>query len=291
MKPNNIYQIITDRIVEQMEQGIIPWNRPWTGAADGAINYVSRKPYSLLNQYLLGRSGEWLSWKQVKDNGGSVKKGAQAGMVCFYHQSVITDKNEDADGETEDKSKLIPILRYYHVFHIDDCEGIESKIKHEEPEITLQSDERAEAIINGYLTAEPHLRFQNDQPSGQAYFSPSRDTVVVPMLNQFSDVAEYYSTAFHELTHSTMMPNRCNRSDNNAGVAAFGSKDYSREELVAEMGAAMLVNICGLDAEKAFRNSVAYIQGWSRKLKEDPRAIVWAASRAEKAARYIQGER
>ena len=111
------------------------------------------------------------------------------------------------------------------------------------------------------------------------------------MMSQYQDVEEYYSTAFHELTHSTLVPDRLNRKAEEETPAIFGNTSYSREELVAEMGAAMLVNVCGMDCEKAFKNSVAYIQGWLKQLKNDPKMIVWASSRAEKAARYIQGER
>ena len=133
------------------------------------------------------------------------------------------------------------------------------------------------------------MTFQNDKPSGKAYYSPSKDLVVVPKINQYEIVEEYYSTTFHELTHSTMKKSRCDREEDNK-MAAFGSKDYSREELVAELGAAMLCTYTGLDSEKAFKNSVAYLKGWLKALKSDNKMIVWASSRAEKAARYIIGE-
>lgn len=289
----NVYQMIADKIIEQMAKGIIPWQRPWTGVADGAVNYVTRKPYSLLNQMLLGKPGEYLSHKQVEELGGTVKKGAKSSIVTFYKQIVVAGK----DGETAttpdetDKERLIPLLRFYHVFHIDDCEGIETKIKPDAEPVEHEPVKEAEDIISGYLKAEPSLKFHNDKPSNRAYFSPTTDEVVVPMMSQYSDVEEYYSTTFHELTHSTLMPSRCDRKAEQAGPMSFGSPEYSREELVAEMGAAMLVNQCGMESDKAFKNSVAYVQGWSSKLKDDPKAIVWAASRAEKAARYIQGER
>lgn len=292
----NVYQMVADKIIEQMAKGIIPWQRPWTGVADGAVNYVTRKPYSLLNQMLLGKPGEWLSHKQIEDLGGSIKKGAKGGIVTFYKQIAVTDKGVDEPDTTPDEiadenGRLIPLLRFYHVFHIDDCEGIETKIKGEVKPVEHEPVKEAEDVISGYLKAEPSLKFHNDKPSNRAYFSPTTDEVVVPMMSQYSDVEEYYSTTFHELTHSTLMPSRCDRKAEQAGPMSFGSPEYSREELVAEMGAAMLVNQCGMEGDKAFKNSVAYVQGWSSKLKDDPKAIVWAASRAEKAARYIQGER
>ena len=284
----NVYEMVTERVMEQMKQGIIPWHRPWTGAADGAINYVTRKPYSLLNQMLLGRSGEWLSFKQIKERGGNIKKGAKAGMVVFYTKFSYTKDEQQEDGTTVATEHTIPVLRYYNVFHIDDCTGIESKLE-DKPATTAEPIEAAEEIVNGYVSRES-LRFKNNEPSNRAYYSPALDEVVVPMLSQYADAEEYYSTTFHELTHSTMKKSRCNREAENK-IAAFGSKDYSREELVAELGSAYLCTTAELNGEKAFRNSVAYIQGWLRALANDAKMIVWAASRAEKAARYILGEK
>lgn len=294
----NVYQMVTDKVIERMQQGIIPWHQPWTGASltdGGAVSYATGKAYSLLNQMLLGREGQWLTFKQVKDAGGSVKKGAKAGMVVFFTILTTTkriEKDEDGnDVEVQvEKEHSIPVLRSYHVFHIDDCENVPSKEKEIKANENLQPIDMAEDVINGYVQREQKLTFKNNKPSGRAYFSPAEDKVVVPMLNQYEIAEEYYSTAFHELTHSTMQPYRCNRKAENK-CAAFGSDDYSREELVAELGSAMLCQYCNLDSDKAFNNSVAYLQGWLKVLKNDNKFIVWAASRAEKAARYIIGEK
>lgn len=298
MSQNNVYQMVTDRIVAQLEQGLIPWHKPWTGVGledGGAVNYVSRKPYSMLNQMLLGREGEYLTFKQIKERGGSIKKGAKAGVVVFFTTTTYTKREEvKEDGSTETvsvmKEHLMPVLKYYNVFHIDDCEGIESKIKVEEdagPKIS--PIESAEKVLNGYVEREKELQFRNNITTDRAYYSPTLDLISVPMLSQYEIAEEYYSTTFHEAIHSTMPENRCNRKSEQK-LAAFGSEDYSREELVAEIGSAMLCNNVGIDCEKAFKNSVAYIQGWLKKLKNDNRMIVWAASRAEKAAKYILGE-
>ena len=291
----DIYKMITEKITDQLAKGIVPWRKPWTGVVDGAISYVTRKPYSFLNQLLLGRAGEYLTPEEIKKRGGHIKKGAHASIVTFYSRILRNRQTEQTeDGEeisvTIVKPHWTPILRFYRVFHIDDVEGIESKIKKGKPAVSVKPVEKAEKVINGYLAAEPHLKFHNDKPSNKAYFCPSTDEVVVPMITQYQDVEEYYSTTFHELTHSTLTADRCDRTEENKN-APFGSEAYSREELVAEMGAAMLVNICGMEADKAFKNSVAYIHGWLQKLQDDPKMIVWASSRAEKAARYIQGER
>lgn len=296
---NNVYQMVTDRIIDQLQNGIIPWRKPWSGAclADGgAINYVSRKPYSMLNQLLLGKEGEWLTFKQVKDLGGSIKKGAKAGMVVFfarvkYDKKTVVDDEGNEETINTAKEYLVPILRYYNVFHIDDTTGIQTKIKADEPtEPTIQPIEAAEVVINSYLARETAITFHNDRPTDRAYYSPATDTVNVPMLSQYQIPEEYYSTTFHELVHSTKSKSRCDRDSERQGIAAFGNEEYSREELVAEIGSAMLCNNVGIDCEKAFINSVAYIQGWLSHLKNDNHAIVWASSRAEKAARYIIGQ-
>lgn len=290
---NKVYQMVTDRIIEQMQNGIIPWHKPWHMAGNAeemAINYVTRRPYSLVNQWLLLEPGEYLTFKQVTALGSKVKKGSKSRFVVFFTKVAYTVKNERT-GEDEERS--YPLLRYYNVFRLADCEGIQSKI--EKPEagavVELPLCDEADAAISDYVFSQPTLSFQNDKPSDRAYYSPADDKVVVPMRSQFDEMAEYYSTAFHELTHSTLTESRCNRKQDGAGASFFGSKAYSREELVAEMGAAMLCSNFGIDCEKAFKNSVAYLQSWVRELKNDAKAIVVAAGKAEKAVRYILGER
>ena len=279
----NVYQMVTDRIIEELNKGIIPWHKPWTGAADGAISYVSRKPYSFLNQLMLGKPGEYLTFKQCKELGGSIKKGAKSNIVVFY--TMVDNKNKEIVHEDGLISyEKYPILKYYNVFHITDCEGIESKIKADEPKV-FNPIEEADMVIEGYLNREKKLSL-NHALSNKACYYPGSDKVLLPLKTQFVNESEYYSTAFHELTHSTMPVYRCDRKEDNK-VVAFGSEDYSREELVAELGSAMLCNHCGIDLESAFKNQVAYIQSWLKALKNDNKMIVWASSRAEKAAKYI----
>ena len=168
----NVYQMVTDRVIEQLEKGIVPWQKPWSGAglADGgAINYVSRKPYSLLNQILLGKEGEYLTFKQIKDLGGNIRKGAKSGMVVFFTMITIGKRKEVDENGNEievqtSREYPFPVLKYYHVFHIDDCEGIETKIKEITPDETLKPIEKADNVINGYLSREKKLRFQNNIP-------------------------------------------------------------------------------------------------------------------------------
>ena len=282
----DIYESITNRILEQLAQGQIPWQRPWHGGLEGAKSYVTGKPYSLLNQLLLGREGYYLTWKQIADLGGRVKKGCKSNAVVFYKMTK-TKETKMVDGEIKDEEKLIPVLRYYTVFHEEDCEGISPKgNKDEKPVSPLTPMEEAEKVVEGYYGREACKL--NVELSNRAFYSPSEDSVTVPAMEQYDIVEEYYSTLFHETTHSTGHSSRLNRDM----TGHFGSDSYSKEELVAELGAAFLVQKCGMDSAKAFKNSVAYIQSWSKKLKEDKKLIVSAASKAEKAVKFIlTGER
>lgn len=280
----DIYQCITDKIVEELEKGVIPWNKPWGGVIDGATSYVSRKPYSLINQILLGDSAEYLSFRQVVKLGGKIKTGAKSKMVVFW--KMIQCEVEEEDGSK--KQKTFPTLRYYNVFSVNDCIGIEPH-KVEEMKQTKPL-EAGEKVINDYVTREKRLKF-NVKKTNEAYYSPTFDEVVVPLIGQFEVAGEDYSTAFHELTHSTMSVDRCNRKADNEH-AFFGSEDYSKEELVAELGSAMLCGKCGIDNRRTFLNSVAYIQSWLKVLKNDKRLIVSAAGKAERAVAYIlKGEK
>ena len=278
---SDIYEIITNRILEQLEKGTIPWHKPWTGGHDGAYNYVTGKSYSVLNQMLLSHADAYLTFNQVKERGGRVKKGAKSEIVTFWKPLPI--KETDKDGN--EVKKVIPFLRYYNVFWIGDTEGIEKK---EVKRVELDPIEEAENIINLYMTSENHPSLERTETSDRAYYSPSLDKVVVPTIEQYSEISEYYSTLFHELTHSTGHVTRLNRL---TSTAHFGNSEYSKEELVAEIGAATLVNIAGIETEKSFNNSAAYIEGWSKVLKENKKMIVEASSKANKAVNYILGKK
>lgn len=283
----NCYAMVTNRIIAMLQDVIdgkskkLPWQMPWCGGSSLAISGATRKPYSFLNQMLLGRPGEWYTFKQIQEKNAKIKKGCKASPVVFF--KWIEDKSKDPDPETG-KRDMIPLLRYYNVFHVDDIDGIEPKIKPVEPDTNIKPDEKAEAVKDGYVKrsgVKLHIRKSNS-----AYYRPSTDEIVVPKIDQYEHVAEYYSTMFHEMTHSTGHKSRLNRIDS----TKFASHEYSKEELVAEMGAASLVNYCGLETESSFKNSVAYIQGWIEKLKNDSRMAVSAANQAEKVFKMIVGE-
>lgn len=272
----DIYQAVTDRIIAQLEQGIIPWKKPWTGAGHQAISHSTGKPYSLLNQMMLGRAGEYATFKQIQDEGGRVKKGAKSSMIVFW--KWVEQKGE----ENPEEVKKIPFLRYFNVFHIDDCEGIKAKYAAELPKEYASADEAAEQIITDYLSRSG-VKLTHEA-GDRAFYTPSADAVTLPLREQFAQTAEYYGTAFHELVHSTGHESRLNRIEK---LAFFGSESYSKEELVAEIGSAALVHQVGLETEDSFRNATAYVQNWLKALKNDKKLIVSASGKAEKAVALI----
>lgn len=274
------YTLITDRIIAELESGTVPWHKPWT-CTQPAISHTTGKAYSLLNQLLLGgRGGEYVTFQQAQKEGGRVKKGEKSSIVVFWKWLTVED--EDTGEEKE-----VPFLRYFNVFHIDQCEGIMARHHSEEslPETSASADDKAEVVIHDYIAASGVKLVSRE--SSEAFYRPSTDTVVLPLIKQFRDTAEYYSTAFHELTHSTGHPKRLNRITE---TARFGSIPYSREELCAELGASLLLNRLGVETPGSFRNNAAYIDHWLGVLKEDKRLLVSAAGQADKAVRLILGE-
>ena len=273
----NVYQEVTDRIIAQLEQGVIPWNKTWTGVRGGAFNRISRKPYSLINQMMLRHDGEYATYKQWQSLGGQVRKGEKSEMIVFW--KIMPKKEQNEEGEEVVRS--IPVLKYYSVFHISQVDGVEPL---EKPELNdgIEPLENAEKTLMDYISRE-NIGFEQEA-SNEAYYSPLRDMIHLPLLEQFSDAAEYYSVAFHEATHSTMKESRCNRPQK---MAAFGTENYSKEELVAEIGSATMLNILGIETPGTFKNNAAYIQNWLQVLKNDNRFVISASSKAEKAVRYI----
>ena len=274
----DLYQMITDRIIAQLEAGTVPWHKPWKGSS-GAISRSTGKPYSVLNQLLLPYEGEYVTFRQAAEEGHPVKKGEKASAVYFFKFIETEDK------DTGEK-KTIPLLKYYSVFHISQCPGMKPKFTVSEGQQSdLQPDEWAEQILQEYVVRSGVTLKR--QQSNRAYYSPALDEIVVPEISQFTEKAEFYSTAYHEAVHSTGHQSRLNRITD---IARFGSDSYSKEECVAELGASYLVNAAGLETSSSFGNSASYISGWLSELKGDKHFIISAAGQAEKAVRLILGE-
>lgn len=265
-----IYKMVTDRIIEQLEKGVVPWRRPWKNGA--SVNWVTQRPYRGINSLLL-EPGEYATFKQIGEAGGKVRKGEKGQIVVFW--KWIERENEET-GEKEQ----IPFLRYYKVFDIiKQAEGLKSKQETK----TFEHDpiESAQRLVEGY-TNSPVIRHK----SGRAVYYPELDCVSTPPLKDYREAEGYYSVMFHELVHSTGHKSRLARKGIIQSGVAFGDEVYSKEELVAEIGAAMLCGVAGIE-NATIENSASYIQSWLRALKEDSKLIVHAAAQAQKAADYI----
>lgn len=273
----DIYETVTNLIVERLEAGVVPWQMPWKTSGAVPRNLISKKPYRGFNfWYLLSFGFEkpyFLTFNQVKNLGASIKKGAKSLMVIFW--KIV---GYEKDGET----KEIPMLRYYRVFHIDDVKGIDPN--------KIPEDKSHDHDFDPIDNCERLIEFWYDSPDivlgkDSACYIPSLDEVHMPSPRTFFRDEEYYSVIFHELTHGTGHSKRLNRHARYPNLS-FGNKNYSREELVAEMGAAYLCGICGIE-NTTMDNSAAYIQNWLKKLKNDKKFIVEAASLAQHAVDYI----
>ncbi|PPA68733.1 ArdC family protein [Jeotgalibacillus proteolyticus] len=266
----NVYEIVTDKIIEELEKGVVPWRKPWING--GAVNWKTQKPYRGINTFLLS-GGEYATFKQIKEAGGKVKKGEKAHIVVFW-------KLLEKEGKDSDKTEKVPLLRYYKVFEINNqVEGLNSK--REQKTFNHDPIEKAEEIYKGYLHSPDYTFY-----SGRAVYSPSMDRINCPPLKDFTKAEEYYSTLFHEMVHSTGHKSRLARSGVTTQNVAFGDEVYSIEELVAEMGAAMLCGMAGIE-NQTIDNSASYIQSWLRSLKEDHKLVVRAAGQAQKASDFI----
>lgn len=289
----DVYEMVTERIMEQLEKGIIPWHKDWHTGSNVAYNRISKNIYSPLNQMILARSGEYASFKQWTDLGGKIKKGAKSEIVVFWKMLPVSDTDHlDEDGNPT--TKVIPFLRYNNVFHSSDVEGVEPLNIYDTDARTFDNDSIAEAekIYTSYVAreqAKTNEHFKVGFGGNDAYYSPIRDFIQVPELEHFEHAESFYSTLFHEMVHSTGHRNRLARFEGVAKRASFGDENYSKEELVAEIGSACLVSFAGIETEYTFNNSTAYIQSWLKALKNDKKLIVSASSRAEKAVNYILG--
>lgn len=270
----NVYEIITNKIIAKLEAGTAPWLKPWTGG-EMPRNLVTGKVYRGINLFLLNMqnftSPYWLTFNQCREKGGTVKTGQKATPVVFWK----FDKEEkDENGETRP-----PLLRYYSVFNSEQCDGLNiPQLEKEAREFS--AIEECIGVVN-YMPNAP--RVQHEQP--KAFYVPSMDYVNMPHPESFCSDEEYYSVLFHELTHSTGHSSRLNRKGI-TGHNAFGTSDYGKEELIAEMGAAFLCGFAGIE-NKTIDNSAAYVQGWVKAIKEDKKIVITAAAQAQKAADFI----
>jgi antirestriction protein ArdC len=277
----DIYAEVSARIVAELERGAAPWVKPWsaTPGQNTPQNAVSNRPYSGCNVILLwlARNRGWasprfLTFKQAQEAGGNVRKGEHGTKVYFVKQLQV--KDGDGDGDT----RLVPMLREYTVFNVDQCDGLPDSIRAGKP-IRVRNPDTRDVLADDFLRS---TRADIREGHGEAYYIPSHDFISMPAFQAFKGADHFYNVAFHELTHWTGHKSRLDRDLKHR----FGAREYAAEELVAELGAAFLSAEFGFDGDV---RSAGYIATWIELLKADKRAFFTACSKASKAADHLRG--
>lgn len=277
------YEVVTAQIVKALEEGVVPWRKPWQVNSALPCNAVSHRSYHGINLFLLSLSRysdhRWLTYRQAEEFGGHVRPKEQSSIAVFWKQ---WEPSEDATDEAaKPNRKRIPLLRYYHLFNVAQCEDLKL------PELEVVSRPRHQRITEAeaFVQAVPNLPPIRED-SKLACYSPAFDVVAIPPLDAFDTADAYYAALFHELGHATGHQTRLNRPGTD--TPRFGSADYSREELVAELASGFCCATIGLD-NSLIDNAASYIQGWLTALKADTKAIIAASTQAQRAADYLRG--
>jgi antirestriction protein ArdC len=280
----SVYEIVTERILEKLEAGTVPWHKPWAGGGCPK-NLVSGKEYRGVNVLLLGSqdftSPYWVTFKQAKQLGGTVRKGERS-TPCIFWKFLARDTKSPVTGEI--KTKQIPLVRYYSVFNVEQCDDISHKrleTQAEEP-APFNPIEAAEAIVSGY----PEPPTISHDGRGSAYYRPATDSIHMPKQETFDSEEHYYATLFHEMGHSTGSESRLARPGVTNPIR-YGSHRYSQEELCAEMSSAFLLAEAGIDSGSLMNNSASYVASWVKALRDDKKLVVLAAAQAQRAADHI----
>ncbi|MCW2406073.1 antirestriction protein ArdC [Sphingobium sp. B1D7B] len=281
----NLYDEVTQRIVSELEAGRLPWVQPWgmTGGIGPGLprNALTARPYSGVNILILWGaviehgwpSQSWLTFRQAQEAGGCVRKGERGQCVVYADRFTPEAEKQRADRDGGE-AKAVPFLKRFTVFNVAQCEGLREGLASDPaPLPEREVVPLAEEVI---AASGADFRIGGDK----AFYVPSLDYVQVPPQPAFFKQVNYYRTCLHELTHATGHANRLGRNL----VNAFGSKDYAREELVAEMGSAFLCAALGISPTVRHAD---YIGAWLEVLREDNRAIFRAASAASKAADWL----
>ena len=285
----DVYAIVTEKIINLLEHGVIPWRRPWTSTGLPR-NLVSKKPYRGINYFLLSASKYvsplWLTMRQANQLGGHIRKGEESTIVIFWKVEDRKQRCEDLDpNDVDEKKPRRFLLKYFRVFNLEQCELPQSVVD-KLPQIETREHVAIDACseIIGCMPNAPEI----EHGGSRAFYSSVTDHVTLPRAELFTSAEEYYATAFHELIHSTGHSKRLAR-ESILEAAPFGSPVYSREELVGELGAAYLCAEAGI-SPAVVDNQAAYLAGWLRKLHDDRRLIIHAAAQAQRAADYVLGK-
>jgi antirestriction protein ArdC len=282
----NPYEIVTERIINLLEHGVIPWRRPWVSTGL-PCNLVSKKPYRGVNSFLLGAtkyvSPYWLTLKQANQLGGSVRKGEHGELVIFWKVEGADEADRDrANNQGDDTARRRLLLRFYRVWNLEQC-ALPQAVLDKLPTIEMHQHDPIEAAekIIAEMPNRPAIRYEGSK----AYYNSVTDQITLPPRELFTSAEEFYGTLGHECLHASGHQSRLNR-ESITEAAPFGSQVYCREELIAEMGAAFLCAASGI-SPVVIENQAAYVHGWLGKLRGDKRLVVIAAAQAQRAADYI----
>jgi antirestriction protein ArdC len=277
-KSIDVYALVTNRIIELLEAGTVPWRKPWTDKGL-PMNAISKRPYQGINMMLLNSCdfshNLFLTWNQIKEVGGSVLKGEKGIFVVF---TKVTEKEVEKSGTMEKEKKYM--LRYYKVFNIGQCKDIPPEFMPKEDNGAIEPLMECHSIVGGMKNPPKIVHKKSD-----AFYVPSEDYINMPKLKSFKSGEDYYGVLFHELIHSTGHQSRLARKEV-CENPSFGSEPYSHEELVAEIGSCYLKSYSGLPITD-MSNSAAYVKGWLDVFKGDKRILIKAASHSQKAVEYI----
>jgi antirestriction protein ArdC len=278
----DIHAVITERFIEQLRSGCVPWQRPWRSVQ----NIVSRKTYRGINSLTLGScpfgSPFWMTFRQAHDLGGYIRKGEKSSPVIFWKFQEKRDPNGNLVFTAKGKPSYIPFIRWSNLFNLDQTEGVTAPDLPVAPE-TMPALARAEALVQ-----QANLCPIRTEGFAAAY-SPRDDIIRMPSCGIFRSSEDYHHTLFHEMTHATGHGSRLDR-EGVTNPIKFGSERYSKEELIAELGAAFLSNEAGILDQVRFDNSAAYLESWIKNLKDDPSLIVSAASQAQHGFDWVTGQ-
>jgi len=285
---DEVYRAVTDRMVEALERGVVPWRRPWT-LAGRPRSLSTGRAYQGVNTWLLslacqehGWASPWFgTYRQIRERGGQVRKGERSTLVTLWK---TLEKQDRDPGTGEVTARAVPLLRTFRVFNACQADGLPARYFPEPGEERPIAG--SQAVFDGYLGQPGAPRLRHDV-QGKAYYQPAADEIHLPPMTGHRSPEHYYATAYHEAAHSTGHPSRLNRAGLTSPDAVFGSHAYGKEELVAQMTASMLCAETGIDTDEIFENSAAYIGSWLRTIKSDPRMVVTAAAAAQKATNLI----
>jgi antirestriction protein ArdC len=284
----DVYTIVTEKIISLLEQGMVPWRRPWASVGLPR-NLVSKKPYKGVNFFLLSASEYvspfWLTMRQANQLGGRVRKGEESTIVTFWKIDEFKKGGEDRDTcDDDEKTRRRFVLRFYRVFNLEQCD-LPQPVLNKLPKIETHQHDRIEAAER--IIAEMPNPPEIIRGGLKAFYSPPTDRITLPSREMFESAEEEIATTYHELAHSTAHEKRLNRKSITE-AAPFGSPVYSFEEILAEMAAAYLCAEAGI-SPAVIENAAAYIRGWLKQLRNDRRMVARAAAQAQHAADYVLG--